>query len=529
MLVLGVALLATAAFGRPARSAKDGGTFRIEFSTIDAIDPAVNYFLWNLASTTCAQLLTYADKPLPAGLRIVPEASAGYPRVSRDGKTYTFRIRKNFRFNTGARLTAANFARSIDRLANPQMQSFGTQYIQDVVVGAKEVMDGKHTHVSGVVARGRTLILHLTRPAPDFPSRMVLPYFCPVPVNLPINPEGVGVPLPGAGPYYYSKFVPNRLIVIKRNRFYHGNRPHHVAQFTVQVAADPIADIERGKADYGDAPGPEQLDDLARRYGVNKKQFFLIGGTAVRLIMLNTVRPLFRNNAPLRRAVNFAIDRPALLAARGGRYAGKVTDHYLPPDMAGVRHMHFYPLKGPNVRKAKALARGHLRGGKAILWTCDRDFCTTQAQVVKQNLARIGIDVTVQQFPNPVIFQSASQPGAAFDITFLGYGPDFLDPAVTFEQLLDGRRIKDNAALCTPCNFDWSYFNSKPVNRSIDRASRLSGQARYRAFGELEARVVRNYAPMVAYANESATTLLSKRVGCHIFNPFLDLAAVCLT
>ena len=57
----------------------------------------------------------YPDKPPPDGLRLRAELAEGEPVVSRDGKTYTFTVRKGARFSTGAAVTARAFARALER------------------------------------------------------------------------------------------------------------------------------------------------------------------------------------------------------------------------------------------------------------------------------------------------------------------------------------------------------------------------------------------------------------------------------
>ena len=61
------------------------------------------------------------------------------------------------------------------------------------------------------------------------------------------------------------------------------------------------------------------------------------------MIVLNSSRPLFRNNPMLRRAVNFAIDRQALVDLIGGGVVTP-TDQYLSPLAAGFRDVRIYPL-----------------------------------------------------------------------------------------------------------------------------------------------------------------------------------------
>ena len=94
-------------------SVKAGGTLRVVAkSDVSSMDPALAYdfYSWPLEYATCAKLLNYPDKPLPAGNQLVPEVAAALPSRSADGKTYTFTIRQGFRFSppSNAPVTAAN-------------------------------------------------------------------------------------------------------------------------------------------------------------------------------------------------------------------------------------------------------------------------------------------------------------------------------------------------------------------------------------------------------------------------------------
>jgi ABC-type oligopeptide transport system substrate-binding subunit len=96
-----------------------------------------------------------------------------------------------------------------------------------------------------------------------------------------VDPEGAKAPLPSAAPYYVAEFVVNERLVLARNRFYQGRRPHRVDRIVVDLGADPATAVEQvasGKVEY---VWPLSLDlnlelaDLARRYGINKARFFL--------------------------------------------------------------------------------------------------------------------------------------------------------------------------------------------------------------------------------------------------------------
>ena len=331
---------------------------------LDSLDPALSYTApgWALLSATCAGLMRYPSKPPPAGLRIAPDVAAFPPRVSSDGKTYTFTLRKNFRFSDGKPVQADAFARAISRMLIPGMKSPGAEYAKDIV-GAEAVTAGTRTVPAGVTAGGTRLVIKFTRPIPDFPLRTTMPFFCAVPPGLPADPEGRAV-FAAAGPYVVSEFIRGRRAVLRRNPFYRGGRLH-VDRFIVDMqAASPARCSTRSNATRptGDGcprPSTDPARGLARKYGGSR--YFLAPGWALRGYLLNSHRPLFKNNPRLRRAVNFAVDREALL--RG--WPGQAADQLVPPGIPGFRDAAIYPLERPNVREKPSLV-GHLRGERSF-------------------------------------------------------------------------------------------------------------------------------------------------------------------
>jgi peptide/nickel transport system substrate-binding protein len=529
MLAVGAGLLASAAArgGDSGESIRNGGTFRVSFwaSDFDHIDPALSYGpTWALVDTTCATLMRYPDRPPPEGFRLAPEVAAGFPRVTRDLKTFTFTLRRDFRFSDGTPVRASAFARAIERSLVPAMRSPGAQYTQDIV-GAKAFQAGRTTSVAGVVARGNRLVIRFVRPVPDFPAQTTMAFFCAVPPTLPADPEGVGA-FPGAGPYYVAEYRPGQRVVIERNRFYRGKRPHHVDRFVVDLTAsssqEVLGRIERGAADWGWV-APQLLSDPAQRlvakYGINKAQFFVKPGLIFRTYVLNTSRPLFRDNTRLRRAVNFAIDRSALQRSAGGPLASRLTDQYLPPTLPGFRDARIYPLRRPDLRRARALARGHTRSGKAVLYTFDTPLTLGFAQIVKRNLGEIGLEVEVKGIPLSAYFGRIGARGEPYDIAFFPWSADYLDPYSYVNLLLDSRFIGGtNAAL----------FDSSRYDRLMRRAARLQGGSRYRAYGNLDVQLARDAAPLIAVEYVNAVILVSKRVGCVVVTTGFDLTAACL-
>ena len=476
-----------------------------------------------MLDAVCARLMNYPDKPPPEGLRLVPEVAAAHPRVSRDAKVFTFTLRPGFRFSDGTPVRADAFARAISRILARGVNSPGVQYARDIV-GAEAVLQGKRATPAGVVTSGNRLVIRLKRSAPDFPARTTMPFFCAVPPSLPSDPEGIGS-FPGSGPYYVAEYVRGQRIRLERNRFYGGSRPHHVDRFDISLVAQfgvSLDHVESGKADWAPAPADVLFDPahgLVRKYGINRSQFLVVPGLVLKAYQLNNARPLFRSNPRLRRAVNYAIDRRALLRGPGGLLTGRPTDQHLPPIMAGFRDAKLYPLDRPDLRKARALARGSTRSGKAILWTFDFPDNLAKAQIVRRNLRAIGLDVEVKGLPPPAFFSRISRPDAAFDIARVDWLPDYIDPFQFTNVLFDSQFLGlSNIA----------HFSSRKYDVLMRRAARLQGNARYRAFGNLDVTLARDAAPIVPFGYEREATLISKRVGCIILRPQLDLTAVCL-
>jgi ABC-type transport system substrate-binding protein len=532
VVVLGAVVLGLAgasAANAPSATPEQGAIFRIVFAPpepLDTMDPAManTQASWSLLDLTCARLMTYPDKAPPAAFELVPEVAAAPPTVSRDGKTYTFRLRRDFRFSDGSPVDARAFARAINRTLSPGVRSLGTRYMEDIV-GARAVLAGLAESAKGVVARGYRLTIRLVQPLGDLPARTSMPFFCAVPPNLPPDPEGRGQ-FAGSGPYYVTEYRPGQRITIRRNRFYRGKRPHQVDGFDVDLTAgspqEILNRIEDGRADWGIVPPPLYFAperELVRKYGVNKKggQFHVKPGFTLRAFVLNTSSQLFRGNLRLRQAVNYAVDRAAFGA---GNLGGRLTDQILPPTLPGFRDAKIYPLSKPNLAKARQLARGQLRGGKAVLYVNDLPLTLGIGQMLKQQLAPIGLDVEVRGIPGAAINTRLATPGEPFDMTFLVTpNVDYYDPYAFLNLLLESRFIGRT---------NWANLRSAKWDRRLRAASRLRGSERLRAYGQLDVELARDVAAIAATAYINEPTLVSKRVGCVLLRPALDLAAACL-
>jgi ABC-type transport system substrate-binding protein len=521
------------AHGSTSGTAQEGGIFRIalnSFSGIDSMDPALASSPpgWALLDTTCARLLAYPDKAPPAGFRLEPEVATAFPSVSRDGKTYTFTLRRGFRFSDGKPVSASAFARAINRVLAPEMESPGLYLARDIV-GAGRVVAGKATSASGVVARGNTLVIRLTRPAPDFPHRTASTFLCAVPPTLPVDREGLAV-IPAAGPYHVVEYRRGERVRLQQNRFYGGRRPHHVEGFDVDLrVASPqevLQRVERGEADWGHTLAGIYFDpalNLVRKYGLNREQLFFRPGLTLRMLAFNSARSLFRDNPDLRKAVNFALNRQALVLL-GGSLVSRPSDQYLPAIMPGFRDAQVYPLERANLQRARALAKGKLRGGKAVLYVNSSAPPMAIGQLVGQQLKEIGLDVEVRGIPihsaTAAYFNKLATPGEPWDLAFGLWSPSYIDPYAYINLLFDSRFVGGT---------NFARFASTPFDKQMRRAARmLQASDRTSAYAALDVALARDSAPIAAVDFLNEPTLVSKRVGCIVLRPVLDLTSVCL-
>jgi ABC-type oligopeptide transport system substrate-binding subunit len=521
------AVFAGSAVAKTGKAGAVGGTLNVDISTdVDYTDPALDYLStgWEIEYSTCLKLVNYPDANGAKGAQLVPEAAAGFPKVSNNGKTYDFNVKAGFtKFSNGQAVTAANFKAAIDRDADPKMQSPAVPFFSDIVGSSK-------SPVSGVKVNGSHLVINLTKSAPDFLARMAMPFFCAVPTNLAHDPNGVLAP-PSAGPYYISDRVPNKSITIKKNPNYKGKRPHNVTQINYVVGNSLDATYlrtQQGATDYaaGGIP-PASYAEAAQKYGINKGQFWVKPQIGVTYLAFNHDRPLFKgaNGVALAKSVNYAIDRKAMLA-QGGYLAGKRTDQILPPGMAGFRDANLYPLKGPDIATAKKwAAKAGIKSGTGVeLYTSNRGSAPLVAQIIQFNLKQIGLDVNSHLFARAVQIDKEGTRGEPFDITTEGWIADYADPYDFINVLLYGGNLHASN------NNNVAYFNDPKYNKAMTTAAGMSGSARYKASGNLDVAMMKDNPPWAARNNFNDRVLLSGRVGCFTFNATysVDLAALCI-
>jgi peptide/nickel transport system substrate-binding protein len=543
MLVLGAAMLVAAISVASASSstkkagsqaAKKGGTLRINQaeSDFDFVDPQLAYRTddWSMIYTTSMPLVGFQEKSGAAGSQLAPIGATSFPTVSGNGKTYTFHVRPGLKFSNGTAVTAASYQRGWERILSPKMGSpLGVNLsLQDVVVGGKAFLDGKASKISGITAKGNTLTFRLTKPNATFVSILSMQWFTAVPANLPYSSHGVNA-YPAAGPYYIASRDPGRSTVLKRNPYYKGNRPANPDQivFTPNVNTDQsLLQVKAGQADMDLIGVPStSAADLGKTYGVNKGRFFVGSTSCVDYMAMNNARAPF-NNVNVRKAVEYAIDRPAQVRLLGA-YAGKRTAQILVPGIPGYKPYNAYPLKGADVSKAKAVGGAAIASAPTLnVIHTTSTAATNRAQVAEFNLKQVGFKVNDVPTPATNYYQVIQTKGTTYNfVTNGGWCADYFDPFDYLNVLFDGRKIQ------AANNNNYAYFNNASFNKGLDHAASLSGKARAAAYAKLDQDLMVKYAPVVPYLVATNRYFVSSRTKNWIYSsyfgsPYLNALAV---
>ena len=520
-IVAGTATSARKPAAKPAsKHALKGGTLRVNASNTDFpfTDPALalDTMTWSMLYTTQILLVNFPEKNGQAGSILYPEAATSFPTVSRNGKTYTFHIRPGLKFSDGSAVTAASYQRAWERDLSPKMGSpvgVNDQF-QSVVVGGQAFLDGKASKISGITAKGLTLTFQLTRANPTFTSYLVMQWFGAVKPDMPYTESGVAV-YPSAGPYYIQSRDVGKSLVEVRNPYYKGSRPANPDKIVWTMNTDQdqsLLQVKAGQADVDvQGPPPTANASLASQYGVNKQRFHVGGTSCLQYWALNTSRAPF-NSPKARQAVNWAIDRPALVRL-AGKFGARRTDQILVPGMPGYKPYNLYAFRGANPNLAKKIDP-LLAGQTAVIFYPNTPLHVNMAQVIAYDLEKIGMKTKDEPIPGSIYARTLGTRGVNMDIAWSGWCADYVDPFDYINVNLDGRSIQAQN------NLNFAYLNNAKLNKAMDAAANLTGTARTKSYQTLDYQIMKNYAPWVPYAIKNGVFFTSNRTHNYVYSSY---------
>jgi peptide/nickel transport system substrate-binding protein len=512
-------------------SGKTFPDFKIAYDTgIDFLDPGLSYTVqgWEIMWNVYLPLLGYKHVNGPDGATLVPYLAQDMPTVSADGKTYTLTLRKGLTYSDGTEVKASDFAATIERdykIDSPGVGFFGN------IVGADSFSKTKKGHISGITTDDATgkITIKLNSPQGDFNYILATEFAAPVPANSPQKDTSTN-PVPSTGPYMISSYKPNKSVLVVRNpKFdasaFDGNVPSgNPDKMTIDIIGDPGVALTRtlnGTDDYDFQQPP--ADRLAELQSNNADQIKVYTpANTYYYFMNNRVAPF--DNVKVRQAVNFAINREALVRIYGG--LATPTQNVLPPTYPQYKKLNLYPY---NLAKAKQLIKdAGATGADVTVWTSNNTSRNApQAGAYLQDVLKsIGLNAKLKQINAAVYWTTVGNQSTKAQIGFADWYQDYPHPLDWFDVLLNGDRITDTH------NNNYSNFDDTAVNAKIADLKKQSGlsAAINNGWADVDKMVMEN-AGWAPYVNVQGIDTFAKDVdlSCYVFhvNYQFDFATIC--
>jgi peptide/nickel transport system substrate-binding protein len=447
------------------------------FAQPDSLDPAFAFQIPSNAVVTQVYLplLTYKRVKGPAGRTLMPGLAEELPEVSADGTTYSLRLREGLVYSDGSLVKASDFEHAIRRILNLGSPAAP---LYERITGAVEYAkrDRPDADITGIETDNgtREITIRLDRPYAAFDHLLAVAFGAPVPPGTPFR-DMTKSPPPGTAPFRIARSEPNREFVLERNPEFgsleiEGVPEARLDRITVRIAKKTTLaqDVLTGKLDYmSDSPPPDLLPRVRGEAG-DRYEEHLTASTI--WFFMNGRLPPF-DDARVREAVNYAVDKPAVERVYAGQLQGGCS--FLPPGLTGydkqldTRGCPFGdPAEGPDVGRARALIRAAgAEGTKVTVWGYDQAPQKDVVQAYAQMLNQIGLVAQVKLVSFSVWRQTIGNAETRAQTGFEGLTPAFFHPLAYF-AFVHGDAIRPES------NRNTSNIDDPRINRTLDRLER---------------------------------------------------------
>jgi len=478
--------------------------------------------MWNVY----LPLLGYKHANGPDGATLVPYLAQDMPTVTNGGKTYEFTLRKGIKYSDGTEVKASDFKSTIERdfkVDSPGVGFFGN------IVGADEYGKTKKGDISGITADDATgkITINLNAPQGDFEYILATTFAAPVPPSTPDKDQST-TPAPSTGPYMIKSYKPNKQAIVVRNpnfdaSKFDGNVPAgNPDKMTIDIIGDDSVALQRvisGQDDYDfhQIP-PDRLSSVQQKYA---DQIKVYTPANTYYFFMNVRVPPF-DNLKVRQAVNYAINREALIRVYGG--LGQPTEQVLPPTYPQYKKISMYPY---DLAKAKQLVeQSGDKGMEVTVWNHDRGSDPKATAYLTDVLNKIGFKAKEKIVNSAVYWTTVGNQATKAQIGFADWFQDYPHPLDWFDVLLNGNRITQTH------NNNYSDFDDSAVNAKIE-ALKKEPSLNSKVNGEWAQvdKMVAEQAPWAAFMNRQFTDFFNSDMdlSCYINHVLyqFDFATIC--
>ena len=475
-----------------ANAPKRGGTLQFARSIgPTTLDPANTIIAGDIY--TLDKILEPLYVTNPAG-QLVPWLATGYS-VSTDHRTFTFALRPGVKFSNGKPLVADDVVFSINRTRKD-------------AAGPLSFLDYAITDIE---AKGDDkVVFRLSQPWAPFLSDLSVFANAVLPADFGGQSETEFFKAPiGTGPFTLAAFTPDASsLTLQRNPdYWQSGKPYLDGVEFLYVDSDNqrVLQIQGGQVDIIDTVPPANVSSLKAASGVNVDLF---PAWQVDLLVMNERLPQFADRH-VRRAITYAIDRPALVHAASFGTA-KPGGSFFPPSLQ------YYapgtPVLAASLSRAKAeLAQSKFPNGFSTKLLIDGGVqkWVTFAQIIKAQLQSININVEI----NPLDH-------SAFEATFQKYDYDmFIDYAINDISDPDEMASFEVDVKNGGSESYWSnYDNPKAIALVHEAEAEYDNTKRAALYAQIQ-EIVAEDAPFVALDYPPYIYAVSDRVNGFAVNP----------
>ncbi len=426
--------------------------------------------------------------------------------VSKDGLTWTFKLRRGVTFQDGTPFNADAVVFHIQRQMDPKGNA-SNRPLWDPLASVRKVDDFT---VEVTTRRPFGALLNtLAHGSGGIVSPEAVRKYG---VNFQLNPVGVG-------PYMLEKWDVGSELILKRFDQYWGGRPPfaRIALRNVPDAATRIALLQSGQADVINAIPPENVEQVQRMPNVE-----VIVRPALRTFgfAFNLNRKFFQD-VRVRRAFNHAVNRSAIIKAIFRGYATPI-DSPLSPFTAGYGAVGMYEYDLDRAQQLVAEA-GWKPGSDGILRKDGQAFEITiltpqgllpqdieVTQAFQNFLGKIGVKGTINRVEPAVFFDFVRVPPdkIAWDMVLFGFNPSNGDGAYHLSSLFETNPSRTER----PKVWNFTWYSDSKVDTLLAQADQEVDQAKRKQLLVDAARIVWNDAPYVWLYAENVVIAKRKEI-----------------
>jgi len=338
--------------------------------------------------------------------RVVPALAKDY-KFTRDGKIYTFLLKKGVTFHDGKPFDAEDVKFTLERLMDPKTGTAHPEYYKDIESVQK--MD-RYTVRIKLKNANSMFLFNLARPDSVIVNKEAADKLKTSPV--------------GTGPFKFIEWVRGDHITLARFDGYHKKGVPYLDKVTFKFIGDSSAQIASLKAGDIDVIAYDVSPENAVLLEKDPKFKVLNGYTTTEVILsINNSRKPF-DDVRVRRAMAYAIDRNALVKGVMSGYGVPIGSHMDPGNPNYVDLTSIYPY---NPQKAKELLAeaGYPNGFEAVIKLPERfAYAKRSGEIIADMLSQVGIKLKIEltewgQWIDRVFKNSD------FDLTVIGHAEPF--------------------------------------------------------------------------------------------------------